>query len=167
MPSSLSIYSQIHRLSIKDDYIEWRYCSNNINIRSHFSDKDWNYIVLDLNTDKELLQANKKGYLALYEVKAKGHAEPFGFAFVLVNDPQTRTVSVHGGAWDASARHLFLHAYMLINIYLLDSGYRVRSSCSKENVRALRFIKSCGFRIYRYEDERILLYLSRPLLENS
>ena len=167
MPSSLSFYSDIRRLSCEATLIEWRYCRSEVKIRDQFNYDDWHKIVKDIETDEDLFRANEKGYIALYVVKRRDQKKPFGFVFILVEDPKKNIVSIHGGGWDRKYKYLFPNAFLLMNRYLLDSGIKVRTSCLIGNTKAMKFIRACGFKIYRYDHGKALFYLTHELLKKS
>lgn len=104
-----------------------------------FSDSDWRLIFPDVEDDAQLetfLQMDCGRCLVAYNSATNA---PFGFIYVYMEDKKEYKVSLHGGGWIPSNAILNYRAYMLLIESLLQQGFKVRTACEPDNMKAIRF----------------------------
>lgn len=110
-----------------------------------FSDSDWRLIFPDVEDEEQLeafLRMDCGRCLVAYNTVT---GVPFGFIYVFMEDVKEKKVSLHGGGWLSNNAFLNYRAYMLLIGALLRQGYKVRTACKPNNVKAFRFNRSIGF----------------------
>lgn len=128
----------------QDFFIEWRRRTSEPLI-GLFSDSDWRFIFPDVEDDAQLeafLQLDCGRCLVAYN---SATSVPFGFIYVYMEDVKERKVSLHGGGWKSNNAFLNYRAYMLLIEALLQQGFKVRTACEPDNMKAIRFNRSIGF----------------------
>ena len=127
-----------------DNRVEWRKRSNETLI-GFFNVSDWRLIFPDVESDEQLEEFLQMDCgLCLVAYNAVTH-EPFGFIYVYMEDEREKKVSLHGGVWLPNNVFLNYRAYMLLIETLLQQGFKARTACELENVKAIRFNRSVGF----------------------
>ena len=92
---------------------------------------------------------------------------PFGFVYVYVEDEQTMKVSIHGGGWLSNHAMLNYRAYILLIEALLQQGFKVRTACQIDNMKAFRFNKGIGFVNHYTSKNYRYLWISEKRLQSS
>ena len=139
---------------------------------SRFRLSDWHKIFDYLSSDEEFYAYRKRFSLIsnsflLYD--RSGAGEPIGFCFLIYDDYKRRSVMIHGGTWLVSRVSSLRLCQGLIGMAerLLEEGFKVHSQCHTDNTRSLHFLRGCGFRPYRYDENNIKLYLTPSLIASS
>ena len=92
---------------------------------------------------------------------------PFGFVYVYVEDEKSKKVSIHGGGWLPNHAMLNYRAYILLIEILLQQGFKVRTACKLDNMKAFRFNKSIGFVNHYTSKNYRYLWISEKRLHSS
>lgn len=146
--------------------LQWRVYSGTDHIADRFSASDWHRIFPNYSTEEELREFVKTTRAAtrILILHNTATGEPLGFVALLLI--ASSTVALHGGAWATStaARMDIYRGMFLLLKRLLENGAKVVSS-SSDNPRAVKFMKSLGFRIfsYRYNRTHYHITMSRML----
>ena len=128
----------------QDSFVEWRMRTNEP-LMDLFSESDWRLIFPDVEDDAQLeafLQMDCGRCLVAYNTAT---LSPFGFLYVYMEDEKEQKVSIHGGGWVSNNVFLNYRAYVLQIEALLQQGFKVRTACKPDNVKAIRFNRSVGF----------------------
>lgn len=110
-----------------------------------FSNSDWLLIFSDVENEEQLeafLQLDCGQCLVAYNTVTN---TPFGFVYVYMEDEKDQKVSLHGGGWLSDNAFLNYRAYLLLIEALLQQGFKVRTACEPDNMKAIRFNRSIGF----------------------
>lgn len=110
-----------------------------------FSNSDWRLIFSDVENEEQLesfLQLDCGQCLVAYNTVTN---MPFGFVYVYMEDEKDQKVSLHGGGWLSGNAFLNYRAYLLLIEALLQQGFKVRTACEPDNMKAIRFNRSVGF----------------------
>ncbi len=163
--------SQFPSVAIASDgVVEWHKYTDGECLCKHFPLAEWHLIVSDVDTDEEWEDILRNStYVNCYTLKMSKSQETIGFVYTKHEDDYGRIRSVHGGGWGKSTRLSFLYYRGLILMVrtLLQDGIKVRTSCLKGNIRALRFLRSIGFVPYFYTDTYVYMWISEKRLNNS
>ncbi len=116
-----------------------------------FSSSDWLKIFPMYPTEQQFRQfvSNSSQSLRILLLKNTASGQYLGFVALMFFSP--RTVAIHGGAWANSPadRMTIYRGLFFLFSRLLSNGAKIISS-SADNPRAVRFMKSFGFRIFSY-----------------
>ena len=149
-----------------DFFVEWRRWSGEPLIGS-FSDTDWRLIFPDVENEEQLkafMQMDCGRCLVAYN---KGTNMPFAFIYVYMEDERERKVSLHGGGWQPNNAFLNYRAYIVLIEALLQQGFKVRTACELDNVKAVRFNRSIGFVNHYTSSNYRYFWISEKRLRNS
>jgi hypothetical protein len=127
-----------------DSFVAWKKRTSEP-LMDLFSNSDWRLIFSDVENEEQLeefLQLDCGRCLVAYNTATDA---PFGFIYVYMEDEREKKVSLHGGGWLPNNVFLNYRAYILLIENLLQYGYKVRTACRPENVKAIRFNRSIGF----------------------
>lgn len=153
-----------------DGIVEWHKYTGGEHLCKCFSLDEWHRIVSDVDTDEEWDDILRNStYVNCYTLKISKSHETIGFVYTKHEDDYGRIRSVHGGGWGKSTRLslLYYRGLILMVRTLLQEGIKVRTSCLKENSRALRFLRSIGFIPYTYTNKYIYMWINEKRLNNS
>jgi hypothetical protein len=122
--------------------IKWIRLSNE-EIVTRFSEHDWHNILSDISSDKELHELLQMDFVSGYVAYNRKNV---AVAFIMLIEEVWRgnQVQVHGGCWSGSPWDSY-NAMIVMLEKLFDEGKSVRSQCTLDNIRAVRFLKSLGF----------------------
>lgn len=164
MPRSLSA------AFASDGVVEWHKYTGGEHLCKRFPLPEWHLIVSDVDTDEELEDILRNStYVNCYTLKISKSHETIGFVYTKHEDDYGRIRSVHGGGWGKSTRLslLYYRGLILMVHILLRKGIKVRTSCLKVNIHALRFLCSIGFVPYFYTDTYVYMWISEKRLYGS
>lgn len=90
------------------------------------------------------------------------------FVCLIEEDSSKKILSIHGARASCSCNNLLLfRAYIEIISAILDEGYTLQTSCSKSNIRAIKFNYGVGFKPIADKKERLLMQVDYHLLLQS
>ena len=127
-----------------DSFVAWKKRTSEP-LMDLFSNSDWRLIFSDVENEEQLeefLQLDCGQCLVAYNSATNA---PFGFIYVYMEDEIEHKVSLHGGGWVSNNAFLNYRAYMLLIEALLQQGFKVRTACEPDNMKANRFNRSIGF----------------------
>ena len=127
-----------------DSHVEWRMRTSEPLI-DFFKEADWLSIFPDVTSTEELenfMNMDCGQCLVAYNPVSN---TPFGFIYVYLEDEKERKVSLHGGGWLSNNAFLNYRAYILLIEALLQQGFKVRTACEPDNIKAIQFNRSIGF----------------------
>lgn len=174
----LNFYDKIHC----DELLEWRKYNQSDNIFNNFSISEWHKIISDISSVQEWNEflIEFKPIIKCYSLYERNNWAIIGFLFIKVEDYKKRIYSIHGGGClNGNINHrLYFRGFISFLMYLLTNNIKIRTSCYKDNIRAIKLLKSVGFvkyqetnNIYKYwinmkrlKSGKIYKYL---FLENS
>lgn len=158
-------------ISIRDKFIKWEPYAGNNQICSRFSLEEWHKMVADIYSDRDWQQflSEYSLFVKCYILYCCNDSTPIAFAYVMQEDEKGKIVSFHGGGWDKSIGLTLLYYRGMIRLVesLLDSGLKVRTTCLKDNLTALRFLRSGGFVNYRTGDKYHHFWINKNRLKSS
>lgn len=137
--------------SLKKDGLQWSAYTRADHIVDRFSTSDWLRIFPMYPTEQEFrkFKRDTRRVVRVLILKNTVTGQPLGFVALIFFSP--RTIAVHGGAWANTIGNridIYRGLFILFN-RLLANGAKIVSS-SSDNPRAVRFMKSIGFRIFSY-----------------
>lgn len=153
-----------------DNIIKWDNYNQEITCNK-FSFEEWHKIVTDIDTEEDWKSflVNYSDLVECYILKDVDCNDTIGFVYLYNESIPNRIVSIHGGGWEKSMRFslLYYRGIIILIENLLNKGIKVRTSCLVDNGRALRFLKSVGFVIYRTSDTYVQMWINEKRLKNS
>lgn len=155
---------------ISDGIVEWHKYTDGECLCKRFPLAEWHLIVSDVDSDKQWEDIlHNSTYVNCYTLKISKSHETIGFVYTKHEDDHGRIRSIHGGGWGKTTRlsMLYYRGLILMVHTLLQEGIKVRTSCLKENIRALRFLRSIGFIPYTYTDTYVYMWINKNRLTNS
>lgn len=157
-------------MEISDGKVSWtKYTRDNI-LCGHFSLREWHLIVSDIDSDRDWSELLKNNLLInCYILKQCSTNEPIAFLYTKHESLNGKVISLHGGGWKKSFTHtiLFYRGFILMVERLLQDKIKVRTSCTKDNIVAYRFIKSIGFVNYKYSGNYCYFWINNQRLRSS
>ena len=132
-----------------------------------FKESDWLNIFSDVTSAKELEDFMNMDCGQCFVAYNSVSNTPFGFIYVYVEDEQTKKVSIHGGGWLPCHVLLNYRAYIILIDWLLQQGFKVRTACQIDNMKAFRFNKSVGFVNHYTSKNYRYLWISEKRLHSS
>ena len=151
---------------LSDNHVEWRKRTNEP-LMDFFKEAEWVSIFSDVTSAEELEDLMNMDCGQCYVAYNPVSDTPFGFIYVYVEDEQTKKVSIHGGGWLPNHALLNYRAYILLIEALLQQGFKVRTSCRLDNMRAFRFNKGIGFVNHYTSKNYRYLWISEKRLHSS
>ena len=138
--------------------------TSEVQICKRFSKEDWHKIADDIDNDEELseLFIQYPHLIQGFILNDNIRNQPIGFCYILKERNARNAVSFHGGGWNQSVRMsiLYVEGTILLIEYLLKLGYKVRTYCSIDNLRAYKFMHGLGFVCYRKTSKRIYQWIN-------
>ena len=98
-------------------------------------------------------------------LKEQPSLNPVAFVYLLPEDFEGKTYSIHGGGWKNP--YLYYRAFVFLVEHLLRNGIKLRTAIAKSNQRAHRFVKSIGFKTFRHSEDKDLMYITLKNLKLS
>lgn len=151
---------------LSDNYVEWRKRTHEP-LMSFFKEVDWLSIFSDVTSADELENFMNMDCGQCFVAYNPVTNAPFGFIYVYVEDEQTKKVSIHGGGWLPNHAMLNYRAYILLIEVLLRQGFKVRTACKLDNMKAFRFNKGIGFVNHYTSKNYRYLWISEKRLHSS
>ena len=127
-----------------DSCVGWRTRTDEP-LMDFFSDSDWRHIFPDVGDEEQLEAFLKMDCGRCFVAYNTATNAPFGFIYVYTEDEKEKKVSLHGGGWLPNNAFLNYRAYMMLIEALLQQGFKVRTACEPDNMKAIRFNRSVGF----------------------
>lgn len=149
-----------------DSHVEWRKRTNEP-LMNFFKEVDWFRIFSDVTSAEDLEDFMNMDCGQCYVAYNLASDIPFGFIYVYVEDEQTKKVSIHGGGWLPNHALLNYRAYILLIEALLQQGFKVRTACKLDNVKAFRFNRGIGFVNHYTSKNYRYLWISEKRLHSS
>lgn len=149
-----------------DGQVNWRKRTDEP-LMDFFKEADWLSIFSDVTSAEELEGFMNMDCGQCFVAYNLASGTPFGFVYVYVEDEQTKKVSIHGGGWLPNHAILNYRAYILLIEALLQHGFKVRTACQLDNVKAFRFNKGIGFVNHYTSKNYRYLWISEKRLHSS
>ncbi len=127
-----------------DDCVEWRKRSDEP-LMDMFKESDWLSIFSDVTSIEQFEDFMSMDCGQCFIAYNPASNTPFGFIYVYIEDERQKKVSLHGGGWLPNNAFLNYHAYLILINSLLQQGFKVRTACDPDNIKAIRFNRSVGF----------------------
>lgn len=133
---------------VTGDGFVWRMYRPNEAIVSRFTTAEWRLINSSFDTDRDWSDYVQEcsGVIVCYVLERSIDKASVGFCYLQEQRLGGRKVEIHGGGWHRDSSLLYYHALRAITTEIQSRGYVVRSSCQRDNRRALRFLAALGFR---------------------
>lgn len=147
-------------------YVDWRKRINEP-LMDFFKESDWLSIFPDVKSVEELEDFMNMDCGQCFVAYNPVSNAPFGFIYVYTEDEQTRKVSIHGGGWSPNHAFLNYRAYIMLIEELLQQGFKVRTACQINNIKAARFNKSVGFVNHHTSKNYRYFWISEKRLTSS
>lgn len=129
---------------LSDNHVEWRIRTNEP-LMDFFKETDWLRIFSDVTNVEDLEDFMNMDCGQCFVAYNPISNAPFGFVYVYVEDEQTKKVSIHGGGWLPNHALLNYRAYIMLIKTMLQQGFKVRTACKPDNLKAIRFNRGIGF----------------------
>ena len=149
-----------------DGHVNWRKRTNEP-LMDFFEKADWLSIFSDVTSAEELEDFMNMDCGQCFIAYNPVSDTPFGFIYVYLEDEQTKKVSLHGGGWLWGYALLNYRAYIMLIDWLLQQGFKVRTACQLDNMKAFRFNKSIGFVNHYTSKNYRYLWISEKRLHSS
>ena len=149
-----------------DSHVGWRKRTDEP-LMDFFKEADWLSIFSDVTNVEDLEDFMNMDCGQCYVAYNPVSNAPFGFIYVYVEDEQTKKVSIHGGGWLPNYAILNYRAYILLIEVLLQQGFKVRTACRLDNMKAFRFNKGIGFVNHYTSKNYCYLWISEKRLHSS
>lgn len=149
-----------------DSCVEWRKRTNEP-LMDFFKEADWLSIFSDVTSAKDLEDFMNMDCGQCFVAYNPVSNAPFGFIYVYEEDKQTKKVSIHGGGWLPNHALLNYRAYILLIEALLQQGFKVRTACRLDNIKAFRFNRGIGFVNHYTSKNYRYLWISEKRLHSS
>lgn len=153
--------------SISDGIIKWEPYAGGDILCKRFSFDDWHKMVSDIHSDQEweIFICEHNSFIHCFVLKRCIDNSPIAFVYTLKEYDDKKTISIHGGGWEDPI--LYYRGYILILKTLLESGYKIRTYCSRDNLKAIRLSKGIGYVIYKTDSSTVYMWLSLYNLKRS
>lgn len=153
---------------VGDNFVEWRAAADGESVCSRFSPDEWRKIADDIHSEQEWQQfVRRYDFVHTYVCSRRCDGQPFGFVYLLEEEPPKRIVSFHGGSWAKLHALTYSRALILLVEQLLSREIKVRTSCFNDNPNALRFLRGLGFVPYLRGAKCTYLWINTTRLYNS
>lgn len=110
-----------------------------------FNESDWLHIFPDVTSVGQFEDLMNMDCGQCFVAYNPASNISLGFIYVYFEDVRQKKVSVHGGSWTPNLTMLNYRAYIMLIEALLNQGYKVRTACRLDNIKATRFNKGIGF----------------------
>lgn len=146
---------------------KWEPYSSNDIIVKRFPLDDWHKIASDIESEQEWKDLIQKypDFIVCMVLKEQPSLNPVAFVYLLPEDFEGKTYSIHGGGWKNP--YLYYRAFVFLVEHLLRNGIKLRTAIAKSNQRAHRFVKSIGFKTFRHSEDKDLMYITLKNLKLS
>ena len=123
-----------------------------------YSDAEWKKFLTEYND-----------VVKCYILRTNYDDKEIAFVYLYNESGSFDIVSIHGGGWDKSIALslLYYRGLILMIETLLVKNVKVRTTCTMNNTRAYKFLRSVGFVKYRFVDDVIYMWINEKRLMQS
>ena len=161
MRNSVFCYNQLLRWDLYDGE----------SLCNRFDIQEWNKMVSDIYSDAEWKKflTEYNAVVKCYILRTNYDDKEIAFVYLYNESGSFDIVSIHGGGWDKSIALsiLYYRGLILMIETLLVKNVKVRTTCTMNNTRAYKFLRSIGFVKYRSVDDVIYMWINEKRLKQS